>query len=247
LAVKDLQARADRAEVAGMTTGLHGATVAVDGGAPARRAGHELGADASQSRVRPRQSQGPAGPRPPRPRGRARTDRAARTRAIEWGAIVIVALLVAILVRATVVQAFWIPSRSMDPTLRVKDRLLVEKVSYSVRDVKRGEIIVFRRPEALHQDFKDLIKRVIGLPGDLVEGRDGMVFVNGRALSEPYLPEGETTTDFAPVRVPLDSYFVMGDNRDESNDSRYWGTVDRRLIVGRAVFRVFPLRRIGVI
>jgi signal peptidase I len=179
------------------------------------------------------------------PRGRNRHGRGLVRVVGEWVAIIAVALSVALLVRATVVQAFWIPSTSMTPTLMVGDRLLVDKVSFQVREIHRGEIIVFERPATLKEDFKDLIKRVIGLPGDTVEGHDGGVFVNGKRLPEPYLPAGLTTKDFPPQQVPIDNYFVMGDNREVSWDSRYWGTVERKLVVGKAIVRVWPPSQIG--
>jgi signal peptidase I len=179
------------------------------------------------------------------PRGRNRHGRGLVRVVGEWIAIIAVALSVALLVRATVVQAFWIPSTSMTPTLKVGDRLLVDKVSFQVREIHRGEIIVFERPATLKEDFKDLIKRVIGLPGDTVEGHDGGVFVNGKRLPEPYLPAGLTTKDFPPQQVPIDNYFVMGDNREVSWDSRYWGTVERKLVVGKAIVRVWPPSQIG--
>ena len=176
-------------------------------------------------------------------RGRNRFPKQRRAAVYEWGAILAIALAVAFLVRTFVVQAFWIPSESMEPTLRIGDHLLVEKVTPSVRDIHRREIIVFERPEGVDPELKDLIKRVIGLPGELVEGKEGRVFINGKAIVEPYLPKGVVPTefDFAPVRVPIDSYFVMGDNRGRSFDSRYWGAVRRDQIVGRAVFRIWPL------
>ena len=181
----------------------------------------------------------------PGPRGRNRQGRGLIRVVGEWIAIIVVALSVALLVRATVVQAFWIPSTSMTPTLKVGDRLLVDKVSFQVREIHRGEIIVFERPATLKEDFKDLIKRVVGLPGDTVEGHDGGVFVNGKRLAEPYLHAGLTTKDFPPQQVPIDNYFVMGDNREVSWDSRYWGTVERKLVVGKAIVRVWPPSQIG--
>ena len=180
-----------------------------------------------------------------RPKGRNRHGRGLARILAEWLAIIAVALSVALLVRATVIQAFWIPSTSMTPTLQVNDRLLVDKVSFQVREIGRGEIIVFERPAKLQEDFKDLIKRVVGLPGDTVEGRDGAVFVNGKKLAEPYLPAGVITKDFPPQQVPIDNYFVMGDNREVSWDSRYWGTVERKLVVGKAILRVWPPSQAG--
>ena len=183
----------------------------------------------------------------PSMRGRNRFEKRSISAVKEWSAIVVIALLVAFLVRTFVVQAFWIPSASMVPTLKIGDRLLVEKITPSVRDIHRREIIVFERPEGVDPDLKDLIKRVIGLPGELVEGRDHKVFINGVALDETYLPKGvvPTADPFGPVRVPIDSYFVMGDNRAQSYDSRYWGTVARHQVVGRAVIRIWPISSFG--
>ena len=184
----------------------------------------------------------------PRLRGRTRHKRSGAAVIVEWIVIVALALSVALLVRATVVQTFFIPTPSMVPTLKIHDRLLVDKVTLRTRDVRRGDIVVFKRPETFTDSkIKDLIKRVIGLPGDTVEGKDGGVWINGVRLPEPYLVAGVTTTDFAPVRVAVDNYFVMGDNRPESFDSRFWGTVEREKIVGRALVRVWPPTRIGSI
>ncbi len=183
---------------------------------------------------------------PPSPSaGRVRHQRSKIRSAVEWAIILVAALLVALLVRATVVQAFYIPSESMVPTLKVHDRLLVDKLTFQVRDIRRSEIIVFGRPPAVAENIHDLVKRVIGLPGDTVEGRDGVVVLNGQPLAEPYLPKGTVTSSFPAIRVPLDSYFVMGDNRAASYDSRFWGTVDRSLVVGRAFIRVYPPNRFG--
>lgn len=165
---------------------------------------------------------------------------------MEWLVIVALALSVALLVRATVVQTFYIPTVSMVPTLKVDDRLLVDKVTLHTREVRRGDIIVFKRPASFtDKSVKDLIKRVIGLPGDTVEGHDGAVWVNGKQLPERYLLPSVKTSDFDPVRVGVDNYFVMGDNRPESFDSRFWGTVEREQIIGRALVRIWPLPRLG--
>jgi signal peptidase I len=172
--------------------------------------------------------------------------RSASAVAFEWLVIVALALSVALLVRATVVQTFYIPTVSMVPTLKVDDRLLVDKVTLQTREIRRGDIIVFKRPASFtDKTVKDLIKRVIGLPGDTVEGRGGAVWVNGKQLPERYLQPNVKTTDFDPVRVGVDNYFVMGDNRPESFDSRFWGTVEREQIIGRALVRIWPLGRLG--
>ena len=184
----------------------------------------------------------------PRLRGRAHRKRSGAVVAIEWLVILALALTVALLVRATVVQTFFIPTPSMVPTLKVDDRLLVDKITLRTRDVRRGDIVVFERPETFTDtSIKDLIKRVVGLPGETLEGRDGAVWVNGKRLDEPYLVKGVTTSDFAPVKVAVDHYFVMGDNRPESFDSRFWGTVEREKIIGRALLRVWPPTRFGPI
>ena len=184
----------------------------------------------------------------PRLRGRARRKRSGVAVVLEWLIIIALALGVALLVRATVVQTFFIPTPSMVPTLKVDDRLLVDKLTLHTRDVRRGDIVVFERPAAFTDTtIKDLIKRVVGLPGETIEGREGAVWVNGKRLREPYLVKGVTTSDFAPVRVAVDNYFVMGDNRPESFDSRFWGTVEREKIIGRALIRVWPPTRFGPI
>jgi signal peptidase I len=169
---------------------------------------------------------------------------------VEWALVIGGALLVALIVRTFFVQAFWIPSDSMEPTLHEGDRVLVNKLSYKLHDVHRGDVVVFRRPAAAasgDDDIEDLIKRVIGLPGDTVETVDGVIYINGKPLPEPYLPKG-TRSDSPPVQrqvIPKDEYFVMGDNRGNSQDSRFFGPIDGGLIVGRAFMRIYPLDDIG--
>ena len=162
---------------------------------------------------------------------------------IEWVAIIAAALLAALVVKTYLFQPFYIPSGSMEPTLRVNDRLLVNKLSYKLHDVHRGDIVVFERPpgEAVGPTNKDLIKRVIGVAGDTVEGRGGKVVLNGKPLSEPYLGTNTVTTEFASATVPRGHVWVMGDNRGNSRDSRFFGTIDEDLIVGRAFVRFWPL------
>jgi signal peptidase I len=168
---------------------------------------------------------------------------------LEWVGIVVGALVVALIVKSFLFQPFFIPSESMVPTLRVHDRLLVNKVSYKLHDVHRGDIVVFERPpsEAVGPTNKDLIKRVVGLGGDTVEGRAGHVVVNGKDLKEPYLPKGTFTSDFGPVTVAKGSIWVMGDNRPNSRDSRFFGTIDQDLIVGRAFVRFWPVTDLSLL
>jgi signal peptidase I len=164
----------------------------------------------------------------------------------EWVGLIVAAIVIALVVKAFLIQAFYIPSASMEPTLKVHDRVLVNKLSYRLHDVHRGDIVVFKAPkgEATAQ-IKDLIKRVIGRPGDKIEGHDGKIFIDGRELKEPYLPEGQRSKDFQPVTVPANSYYVLGDNRLDSKDSTFFGPIKRSEIVGRAFVRIWPLRSVG--
>lgn len=166
---------------------------------------------------------------------------------VEWGAVLLVALGVAVAVRAFVVQTFYIPSASMEPTLQIGDRILVDKLSYHLHAVGRGDIVVFARPpnEPPTPGVTDLVKRVIGLPGDTISSPDGRVWIDGKPLNEPWLPKGTVTTGIRPQKIPPNEYFVMGDNRGDSQDSRFFGPISRSLIVGRVFFRIWPISRIG--
>ncbi|MEM9468387.1 MAG: signal peptidase I [Actinomycetota bacterium] len=177
---------------------------------------------------------------------------------IEWVAVAIAALAVALLIKAFLLQAFYIPSASMADTLEVDDRVLVNKLSYRIGDVDRGDIIVFEKPENAPGDIEDFIKRVIALPGETITFVDGDVFIDGQLLTEPYVDgstnapigsiqgEGCTNTP-APDRCTVADgfYFVMGDNRDNSTDSRSFGPIDEDTIVGRAFLKVWPLGDLG--
>ncbi|MEP6759294.1 MAG: signal peptidase I [Actinomycetota bacterium] len=193
----------------------------------------------------------------------------------EMPGLIIMSLLLAILIKTFLVQAFYIPSGSMENTLKINDRVLVSKVPYYFHDPQRGDIIVFTDPDPSKQpqrsaiggavhwlfqgigfqkpDNEDFIKRVIGVPGDTVQGKSGKVLVNGVAIDEPYVKG--TTSDFDTVTVPADMYFVMGDNRQNSQDSRFGlgviadpkkmpgiGFIPRDNIVGKAWVIVWPKR-----
>lgn len=165
---------------------------------------------------------------------------------VEWAIIVIVALGAALVLRAFVVETFYVPSTSMYPTLKAGDRIVVEKVSTSVQ---RGDIIVFRRPAAEDcggPPVPDLVKRVIGLPGETISAHDGKVFVTDHLLRQPWLPPGRRTytATFGPTKIPADNYFVMGDNRVDSCDSRMWGTVNQSLVVGKVFMILWPPSRL---
>jgi signal peptidase I len=176
---------------------------------------------------------------------------------VEWVAVIVGALIVALVVKTFLFQAFFIPSASMEPTLEEGDRVLVNKLSYDLHDVRRGDVVVFELPkDQIGADgIKDLIKRVIGLPGDVIETRDGVVYINDRRLDEPYLPEGTLTGDpsngnnpeIERQTVPEGTVFVMGDNRANSHDSRYAdrGPIPIDTLVGRAFVLVWPPGYLG--
>jgi signal peptidase I len=173
-----------------------------------------------------------------------------RRRLLEWLFIAAIAVIVALVLRVFVVQTFYIPSPSMTPTLKMGDRILVNKLAYRLHGVGRGDIIVFRRPAAedCGTPVTDLVKRVIGLPGETISDKNGTVFIDGRALAQPWLPKNDPDTytpPFGPVKIGPNSYFVMGDDRTVSCDSRYWGTVSRSLIIGKVEMRIWPIDRIA--
>lgn len=179
----------------------------------------------------------------------------------ELPVLLLVAAVVALLLKAFVAQAFSIPSESMEPQLLVGDRVAVSRLAYRLHDPRRGDLIVFQAPDSPADtrafpsrvvgdllegvglrtpDETDLIKRVVALPGETVEARGGHVLIDGRQLVEPYLPAGVTTADFGPIAVPEGHVFVLGDNRGNSHDSRYIGTIPEELIIGRATARIWP-------
>ncbi len=164
---------------------------------------------------------------------------------LSWVATIGVALVFVVIVNTFLVRVYSIPSTSMVPTLLVGDRVVVSKLS---KNPGRGDIIVFDRPindPAGPNDPAVLIKRVIGLPGETVESRDGKVYVSGKLLQEDYLPDNTFTQIDSPIIVPKGHLLVLGDNRKVSQDGRFFGPIDKKLIVGRAVLRIWPLSRAG--
>jgi signal peptidase I len=156
-------------------------------------------------------------------------------------------VLLASLLAFTVFLFFYKPVQvegtSMLPQLKDHERIVVSTVAYHVESIRRGDIIVFHYPLNPSESF---IKRVIGLPGDRVSIRDGLVYVNGRRLSEPYMPPGYLGDETCPpVYIAPDHYYVLGDHRDFSNDSREWGTLARKYIYGKALFAYWPLSDVG--
>ncbi|HEX3621790.1 MAG TPA: signal peptidase I [Acidimicrobiales bacterium] len=180
---------------------------------------------------------------PPEPERKASTLR----NVAEWVLIAGGALLVAFVIKTFLLQAFYIPSLSMYPTLKVNDRVLVNKISYDLHPVHRGDMIVFHSPPNEGSTTKDLIKRVIGLPGETVESRDGHILINGKVLDEPYLGPDVTTGPVDKTVVAPGHYWVMGDNRPNSRDSRFFGTIPKSLIIGRAFLRVWPVNAINLL
>ena len=166
---------------------------------------------------------------------------------VEWVVIAAGALLVAFVIKTFLLQAFYIPSLSMAPTLKVNDRVLVNKLSYDLHEVNRGDLIVFESPPNEGSETKDLIKRVIGLPGETVESRDGLMVVNGQVIKEPYLDDGVMTGALEKTTVPPNHVWVMGDNRANSRDSRFFGAVPESLIIGRAFVRVWPVTALSLL
>ncbi len=162
---------------------------------------------------------------------------------IEWAVVLVVAVVVAVGIRTFVVQTFFIPSASMEPTLMIGDRILVDKVSYHLHGVHRGDIVVFATPpgEDAGPDVKDLVKRVIGLPGDTISSAGGQVVIDGKPLKEPWLVPGTVTTGITTQKIPAGEFFVMGDNRSDSQDSRFFGPIHQSLIVGRVVVKIWPI------
>jgi signal peptidase I len=188
----------------------------------------------------------------PRPGGEAAT--AGKSAVREMFESICVAVILAFFVRTFVVQAFKIPSGSMEPNLLIGDHLLVNKFVSAptltgiedtllpIQTIRRGDVIVFKHPRTPE---RDLIKRTIGLPGETIELREKRVYVNGTPLDEPYahfllnaseVPASDVRRNFGPVTVPAGHYFMMGDNRDNSEDSRYWGFLPREHVKGKALF-----------
>ena len=170
----------------------------------------------------------------------------ARSLVREYAEALIVAVLLALVIRTFVVQAFKIPSGSMLPTLQIGDHLLVNKFLYDFTSIHRDDIIVFKYPK---DESRDFIKRVIGLPNDTLTIRGTHVFINGRLLDEPYAaytePRGLRTLEqdhVGPLIVPPGQLFVMGDNRDNSLDSRFWGFLDEHKVLGKAFLIYFSVR-----
>jgi signal peptidase I len=154
------------------------------------------------------------------------------------------ALVFALIIRKYIIQTSLVPTGSMIPTLMVRDRLFVNKFVYQFKTPKRGDIVVFKSP---HDDGKDYVKRCIGLSGETVEIRKGRVFINDKALIIPGVTLHRDVFNFPKVVVPTASYFMLGDNRGNSMDSRYWGYVPKEDLLGQAIFTFWPLDRMRIL
>lgn len=162
-----------------------------------------------------------------------------------WARDIIFAALTAVLIVVFVVQPVKVEGTSMEPRLFDQERIFVNKFVYRITDIHRDDIVVFWYPK---DPSKSFIKRIIGLPGEEVLIRDGTVYIDGEALDEPYVPARYfDPSSFGPVIVPPNSYFVLGDHRNSSNDSRSWGFVPYQSIFGKAVLRYWPIGKFGLI
>lgn len=164
----------------------------------------------------------------------------------DWTETIVVAFIMALIIRAFFLQVFWIPSSSMEPTLDISDRIVVNKVSFHFRQPRRQEIIVFRQVAPEGTPKRDLIKRLMGLPGETFEMKDGIVHINNEPIAESH-PMNRDYMDFGPIKIPEDSYFVLGDNRSASADSRFWGFLPKENVIGPAFIRIWPLSKFGLI
>ena len=164
-----------------------------------------------------------------------------------WLVALVVALVASILVRTYCFESYFIPSGSMEPTLQIGDRIVVSKLSVDWGTIHRGDILVFRAPPSEHcgEPVADLVKRVIGLPGDHLTSRGNTIYVNGRPLAEPWTHVEPLGTPIGNVTVPANSYFMMGDNHPNSCDSRMWGSLPRQYVIGKVFVRIWPLSRLG--
>ncbi|MFQ5425985.1 MAG: signal peptidase I [Gaiellales bacterium] len=179
---------------------------------------------------------------------------------VDWGLTIAIAVGAVLLIKAFVVNPYRIPSASMEPTFHCaapglgcegsrSDRVIANRFIYHFKDPERGDIVVFDTPKRAEQACGIggvFVKRIVGLPGETIAQEGGAVFINGTALDEPYLEPGRAGRDsFAPISIGAGEYFMMGDNRSQSCDSRNWGTVPRDNLIGSVFFVYWPVDRIG--
>ena len=157
---------------------------------------------------------------------------------------IIVAVLLAVVIRIFIIQPFFIPSGSMEPTLQVGDRIIVSKFNYHFWSPQRGDIIVFKYPLDPTRDF---VKRLIAFGGETVTLKNSMLYINNQQVPEEYLPAGLYFNDFGPIIVPPGHYLALGDNRNNSDDSRVWGPLPQKYVVGKAILVYWPPQRIRLL
>jgi signal peptidase I len=187
-------------------------------------------------------SEPPSEPTPPTTSAKPR-----RRALIEWTAIIVIAVLVSFLMRTYAFQTFYIPSGSMEPTLQIGDRIIVNKLAITWGTIHVGDIVVFKAPPAedCGEPVTDLVKRVIGVPGDSLKSEGNTIYVNNKPLDETWTHTEPLGGPITPITLKANQYFMMGDNHSDSCDSRMWGTVPRSDIIGKAFVRIWPLSRIG--
>jgi signal peptidase I len=162
-----------------------------------------------------------------------------------WIRDVVIAFFIAVFIIIFIVQPVKVEGTSMQPVLMDQERIFVNRFIYQVSDITHGDVVVFRYPRDVNKSF---IKRILAVPGDEIEIRAGMVYLNGRRLDEPYVPpEFLDKRSYPRTIVPPGRYFVMGDHRNSSNDSRNWGFVEKSLIYGKAFFCYWPVDQVGLV
>ena len=162
---------------------------------------------------------------------------------LEWTKTLLITLVIFFAFKTYIAEAYYIPSGSMIPILNISDRIVVNKFIYNFTDINRGDVIVFNPPI---ESKSPCVKRVIGLPNETISVDNGIVYIDNKPLKESYI-SAPPINNFAPYQIPDNNYFLMGDNRNNSNDSRFWGTVSIDDIIGKAEFVYYPIRDIKML
>jgi signal peptidase I len=163
----------------------------------------------------------------------------------DWAKTIVIAIILALLIRTTIVGSYFVPTGSMEPTIGIGDRLLGCKFLYWFTAPEPGDIIVFEPPPEAHTTVPRFVKRVVAVGGDTVEVTHGTLYVNGKRVEEPYAAHPHY--NLPPIKVPRDSLFVLGDNRNNSADGHVWGFLPKANVEAKIVFRFWPLMRIGIV
>ena len=164
----------------------------------------------------------------------------------EYGKSILIALILSFGIRVAIVEAYYVPTGSMSPTIMENDRIMSNKFIYWFVEPKPGDVVVFTPSPNIHTDAPRLVKRLIGVEGDWIEVKNGIVYRNRMPLAEPYINQSPDYT-LSSIRVPEGFVFVLGDNRRNSYDSHFWGFLPRKNITAKAMFRFWPLNRIGML